>query len=169
MNEVTAYLGLGANLGDRQDNLQAALRLLSVAQGVEIVRCSQVYETEPWGVADQPKFLNCVADAAVTLEPEALLVLCKEVESEVGRTAGPRWGPRYIDVDILLYGSQNIDLPDLEIPHPRLHMRAFALAPLAELDPEAWHPILERTVGDLAATVEGREGVKPMGEIELAL
>lgn len=169
MNEVTAYLGLGTNLGDRMGNLQAALRLLSVAQGVQIARCSEVYETEPWGVTDQPKFLNCVADTAVTLEPEALLVLCKEVELKVGRVPGPHWGPRLIDVDILLYGSQNIDLPDLEIPHPRLHLRAFALAPLAELDPEARHPVLKRTVGDLADTVEGIEGVKPMGEIDLAL
>ena len=169
MSKVLTYLSLGTNLGDRWANLRNALRMLSEAQGVQVRRCSQVYETEPWGVTEQPKFLNCVVEAAVSLGPEPLLVLCKEVEREIGRLPGPRWGPRLIDLDILLYGTQAIELPNLEIPHPRLHLRAFALVPLAELNPQVLHPVLRQSVEDLAHTVEGRNGVKAAGELELAL
>ena len=168
MTEVIAYLGLGTNLGDRCANLREALRLLAAGPGLRLLRCSQVYETEPWGVAEQPRFLNCVAEVASRLEPEALLVRCKEVEDRLGRQPGPRWGPRLIDVDILLYGSQVMDLPHLEIPHPRLHLRAFALAPLAELAPGAVHPVLGRNIGELADAAEGRDGVAALGQIEPA-
>ena len=167
--EVIAHLGLGTNLGDRWTNLREALRLLSSSPGLRLLRCSQAYETEPWGVTEQPRFLNCVAEVAATLEPEALLTRCQAVEQEVGRVPGPRWGPRLIDVDILLYGSQVVDLPDLEIPHPRLHLRAFALVPLAEVVPEAVHPALSRCIGELAQAVEGRDGVSVLGTIQLAL
>ncbi len=169
MSETTAYLGLGTNLGDRRANLREALRLLASEPGLRLLRCSQVYETEPWGVTDQPHFLNCVAEVAATLEPEALLTRCQAVEQEVGRVPGPRWGPRLIDVDILLYGEQTVDLPHLEIPHPRLHLRAFALVPLAELVPEAVHPALSRRIGELAQAIEGRGGVSVLGTIQLAL
>ena len=169
MSKVLAYLGLGTNLGDRWANLRNALRMLSEAQGVQVRRCSRVYETEPWGVTEQPKFLNCVVEAAVSLGPEPLLDRCKEVEREIGRLPGPRWGPRLIDLDILLYGTQVIELPNLEIPHPRLHLRAFALVPLAELNRQVLHPVLRQSAEDLAHTVEGRVGVKSVGEIELAL
>lgn len=169
MNEVTAYLGLGTNLGDRWANLRQALRLLAAGPGLRLLRCSQVYETEPWGLADQPRYLNCVADVATTLEPEPLLTRCKEVEDRLGRVPGPRWGPRLIDVDILLYGSQVVDLPHLQIPHPRLHLRAFALIPLAELARSDAHTTLGRSIGDLAQNVEGQDGVTPVGAISLAL
>lgn len=169
MNEVTAYLGLGTNLGSRWANLREALRLLASGTGLRLARCSQVYETEPWGLADQPRYLNCVAEVATTLEPEPLLTMCKEAEGRLGRVPGPRWGPRLIDVDILLYGAQLVELPHLEIPHPRLHLRAFALAPLAELAPSAVHPVLGRNIGELAQAVEGRDGVSVLGTIQLAL
>ena len=168
MNEVTAYLGLGTNLSDRWSNLREALRLLAAGSGLRLARCSQVYETEPWGVTEQPRFLNCVAEVSSTLAPEPLLAQCKEVEERLGRVPGPRWGPRLIDVDILLYGTQVVELPDLEIPHPRLHLRAFALVPLAELAPSAVHPVLGRNIGELAQAVEGRDSVTPAGDIQLA-
>lgn len=169
MNEVIAYLGLGTNLGDRQANLREALRLLTQGPGLRLLHCSQVYETEPWGVTEQPRFLNCVAEVEASLEPEPLLARCKEVEERLGRVPGPRWGPRLIDVDILLYGDEVVELPDLEIPHPRLHLRAFALVPLAELAPSAVHPVLGRNIGELAQAVEGRDGVSVLGAIQLAL
>ena len=150
MRETTAYLGLEGG-------------------GLRLLRCSQVYETEPWGVSDQPRFLNCVAEVAATLDPEALLARCKEVEERLGRLPGPRWGPRLIDVDILLYGMQVVELPHLEIPHPRLHLRAFALIPLVELASSVGHPTLGPSISELAQNAEGRDGVTPIGTIELAL
>lgn len=167
MSEVVAYLGLGTNLGDRRDNLRQALALLAAGPGLRLLRCSQVYETEPWGVAEQPHFLNCAAEVAVTLSPEGLLARCKEVEERLGREPGPRWGPRLMDVDILLYGDRTVALPHLEIPHPRLHLRAFALTPLAELAAGAVHPLLGRSIGELAREADGRDGVAPVGTIEL--
>ena len=169
MSEIIAYLGLGTNLGDRTTNLREALGLLASAPGLRLLRCSQVYETEPWGVAEQPRYLNCVAEVAATLNPEALLTRCKEVEERLGRLPGPRWGPRLIDLDILLYGTRVVDLPHLEIPHPRLHLRAFALIPLSELAPSAVHPALGQSVGQLSENAEGRDGVTPLGAIELSL
>ena len=168
MSEVVVYLGLGTNLGDRWANLREALRLLAPGPGLRLLRCSQVYETEPWGVTEQPRFLNCVAEVSVAMNPETLLTHCKEVENRLGRLPGPRWGPRLIDVDILLYGTQVVELPHLEIPHPRLHLRAFALTPLAELAPSAVHPALGRSISELAQQAEGRDGVTPLGAIELA-
>ena len=162
MSETVAYLGLGTNLEDREANLEKALALLSAESGLRLLRCSRIYETEPWGVADQPAFLNSVAEVATWLAPERLLDVCKDVENRMGRRPGIRWGPRLIDVDILLYGNLVVQLPHLEIPHPRLHLRAFALVPLAELAATAVHPVLGKTIGNLAGTVEGRQGVIPL-------
>ena len=168
-----AYLGLGTNLGDRRANLRNALQLLSAAPGIRLQRTSQIYETEPWGVTDQPPFLNCAAEIAVTLDPETLLSQCQTVERQVGRVPGPRWGPRLIDVDLLLYGARAVTLPHLEIPHPRLHLRAFALIPLAELAPDSRHPAPEvwggRSVGQLAQLADGQEGVVAVGRPDLAV
>lgn len=161
--EVIAYLGLGTNLGDRRGNLQFGLRWLAAGSGVRLRAVSQVYETEPWGVVGQPRFLNCVAEFGVSLGPEALLGRCQGAERAAGRRPGPRWGPRVLDVDLLLYGGRAVALPHLEVPHPRLHLRAFALAPLAELAPEVRHPVAGgwggRSIGELAQAVSGREGV----------
>ena len=126
-----AYVGLGANLGDREASIRRAAELIGAT------RLSPVIETEPWGYEDQPRFLNAVAEIETDLAPRALLDRLLEVERELGRErTGPRYGPRTIDLDLLLYGDERVDEPGLQVPHPRLHERAFALAPLAALVPE---------------------------------
>jgi 2-amino-4-hydroxy-6-hydroxymethyldihydropteridine diphosphokinase len=126
------YLGLGSNLGPRARNLSAARRRLR-QKGVRILRQSSVIETEPWGVTDQPRFLNQVIEGEWLGSPRALLNASKEVEREGGRTRTRRWGPRTIDVDILLFGDQNVEQRDLTIPHPRIGERPFVQASLSEL------------------------------------
>ena len=126
------YLGLGSNLGSRSRNLSAARRRLR-EKGVRIVRQSRVMETEPWGVADQPRFLNQVVEAEWAGTPRALLRAAKSVEKEGGRRRTSRWGPRVIDVDILLFGDERVQEPDLLIPHPRIEERDFVVESLAEL------------------------------------
>jgi 2-amino-4-hydroxy-6-hydroxymethyldihydropteridine diphosphokinase len=131
-----AYVGLGANLGDRDATLRRALELLAAEPGVELVAVSAVRETDPVGYADQPPFLNAVAAVETELPPRALLERLLAIERALGRTrTGPRFGPRRIDLDLLLHGDAVVDEPGLTLPHPRLHERRFALEPLAELDP----------------------------------
>jgi 2-amino-4-hydroxy-6-hydroxymethyldihydropteridine diphosphokinase len=126
-----AFVGLGANLGDREAAIRQAAELLGA------VRLSSIRETEPWGYEEQPRFLNAVAELETQLGPRVLLDRLVEVERGLGRTRdGPRWGPRTIDLDLLVYGDEVIDEPGLTVPHPRLHERSFVLEPLAELDPE---------------------------------
>jgi 2-amino-4-hydroxy-6-hydroxymethyldihydropteridine diphosphokinase len=129
---TTVYLGLGSNLGSRARNLSAARRRLREKK-VRIVRQSRVMETEPWGVSDQPRFLNQVVEAEWPGTPRGLLRVAKIVEREGGRRPARRWGPRVIDVDILLFGDQRVREPDLVIPHPRIDEREFVLESLAEL------------------------------------
>jgi 2-amino-4-hydroxy-6-hydroxymethyldihydropteridine diphosphokinase len=126
------YLGLGSNLGPRARNLSAARRRLR-QKGVRILRQSRVKETAPWGVTDQPRYLNQVVEAEWNGTPHALLRVAKAVEREGGRRPTRRWGPRVIDVDILLFGDQSVRQRDLVIPHPRLDEREFVLGSLAEL------------------------------------
>ena len=135
------YLGLGSNLGDREAHLWTALAGL-VAAGVVVRRCSPLYETAPVGVRDQPPFLNAVAEAETTLRPVELLRTAKTVERQVGRAAGPRWGPRVVDVDLLLYDDQQVNEADpwLMIPHPALWQRLFVLVPLNDLRPDLTAP-----------------------------
>lgn len=129
---MRAYVGVGANLGDREATIREAVRLL----GDDVVAVSQLRETEPWGYADQPAFLNGAILLETDLEPRAVLDRLLAVERELGRTRdGPRYGPRTIDLDLLLYGDRVLDEPGLTVPHPRLHERAFALEPLLDLDP----------------------------------
>ena len=131
-----AYVGLGANLGDREDALRSAVAALDAADGIEVVAVSTFRETEPVDYLDQPRFLNGAAAVDTTLAPRELLDALLAVERSLGRTRdGPRFGPRTIDLDLLLYGDESLDEPGLTVPHPRLHERAFALDPLAELDP----------------------------------
>jgi 2-amino-4-hydroxy-6-hydroxymethyldihydropteridine diphosphokinase len=126
------YLGLGSNLGTRSRNLSAARRRLR-EKGVRILRQSRVLETQPWGVVDQPRFLNQVVEADWIGTPWQLLQVAKQVEREGGRRPARRWGPRVIDVDILLFGDERVDQPGLVIPHPRIKERDFVLESLAEL------------------------------------
>ena len=129
---TTAYLGLGSNLGSRARNLSGARRRLR-QKGARILRQSRVIETEPWGVADQPRFLNQVIEVEWRGTPRQLLKAAKEVEAEGGRVPTRRWGPRVIDVDILLFGNERVDFRDLVIPHPRIGERKFVLESLDEL------------------------------------
>jgi len=138
--EHLVYLGLGSNLGDRDTLLRAALTRLE--QNVRVRRVSSVWDTAPLLVTDQPRFHNIVAEGLTTLDPFALLGVAKAIEEALGRAPGPRYGPRPIDIDILLYDDLALTTPTLTIPHARLSERAFALAPLAEIAPHAWHPTL---------------------------
>jgi 2-amino-4-hydroxy-6-hydroxymethyldihydropteridine diphosphokinase len=126
------YLGLGSNLGARSRNLSAARRRLR-EKGVAILRQSRVIETEPWGVADQPRFLNQVVEAEWSGTPKQLLRVAKVVERDGGRVVTGRWGPRVIDVDILLFGDVRVDSPSLVVPHPRMREREFVMRSLREL------------------------------------
>ena len=127
-----AYLALGSNLGDRLENLREAVRLLGETDGIDIVRSSRIYETEPIG-PPQPAYLNAVIEIETTRSPHELLEAGLAVEDELGRLRVERWGPRTIDVDVLTYDEQVVDEPDLQIPHPRMHERGFVLVPLGEL------------------------------------
>ena len=131
-----AYVGIGANLGPREETLRRAVDLLGRADGVEVVGVSELRETDPVGVVDQPPFLNGAVSVETTLSPRALLDLLLEVERSLGRVRGERWGPRVVDLDLLVYGIEVLDEPGLHVPHPRLHERRFALEPLAEMNPE---------------------------------
>lgn len=155
------YLGLGSNLGDRSANLQRALGLLDAQLKLRAV--SSLYETEPWGYQDQPRFLNCACAVTTLLPPRELLAAVKHVERSMGREPSFPDGPRLIDVDILLYGQSVLSEPDLEIPHPRLAERAFVLVPLSEIDPSLVHPVLKRTVGDLLEELGPGEDGLPKG------
>ena len=159
---MNGYLGFGANLGDRKKNLAQAVNALNSRPDLAVVRTSGIYETGPWGLTDQPKFLNMVAEIATSISPTELLERVKKLEKDMGREDGPRLGSRLIDIDILLLEDQVVDEPELIIPHASLHLRAFVLVPLAELAPDSVHPVLGVTIGDLAGQVDGLEGVKPL-------
>jgi len=154
---MIVYLGLGSNLGERQSNLNAALAALPPA--VRVLCSSSVYETEPWGYRDQPPFLNQVVEGDTGLAPLDLLAHLKQIEAALGRQPTFRYGPRLIDLDILLYGDQVVNLPGLTIPHPHLAERAFVLAPLAEIAPEVRHPQSGSTMRELASKI-AMTGVK---------
>ena len=141
-----AYVGLGANLGDREATIRRAVELLAGEDGIEVLAVSRLRETDPVGLEEQPRFLNGAAVLETTVGPRALLQTLLRVERELGRVRdGVRFGPRTIDLDLLLYGEEVVDEPGLTVPHPRLHERRFALEPLEELDPRlelpGWGPV----------------------------
>jgi 2-amino-4-hydroxy-6-hydroxymethyldihydropteridine diphosphokinase len=155
---VRAFVALGSNLGERLANLGDAVRRLSAADGMEIAGSSRVYETAPVG-PPQPDYLNAVVELRTTLLPRELLEACLRIEAEMGRVRDVRWGPRVIDLDLLTFDDQTIAEPDLTVPHPRLHHRAFVLIPLIELDPDPRLPG-GRRLADLRLQVDLR-AVRP--------
>jgi 2-amino-4-hydroxy-6-hydroxymethyldihydropteridine diphosphokinase len=155
-----AFLGLGSNVGNSREFLQGAIARLKDADGVNFLRASRVYRTEPMGVTEQPEFLNMVVEIEVAAQIAArdLLKLVKQIEKDVGRKHRERWGPREIDIDVLLLGDERVIEQDFEVPHPRMWERAFVVVPLAELAPGLATPTGE-TTGKLAERLSREQGV----------
>ncbi len=153
---VPVYLSLGSNLGNRQSNLDMALHLLS--ERMRMGKVSSIYDTEPLGNVNQPRFLNLACEVFTRLSPEGLLALTKGIERKMGRYS--RSGePRVIDIDIVLYGDNVLDTPDLAIPHPKMAERSFVLMPLAEIAPDLVHPVLKKTIKELNKAIKEKQGV----------
>ena len=148
MNHEIAYIAFGSNLGDRAAMIESGLQHLRAHPAIEVLRVSSIIETDPVGVTAQPRFLNCVVEIRTALSPRTLLDFCLDVEAVHGRhrLRDARWGPRTLDLDLLLHGSHVIDEPGLTIPHPRLHERAFVLSSLCELAPKLIHPVMGRRI-----------------------
>jgi 2-amino-4-hydroxy-6-hydroxymethyldihydropteridine diphosphokinase len=162
---VSAYLGLGSNLGDRESNLNMAIDFLS--ERIKIEKKSPVFDTAPVGETNQPRFLNMVIRVSTRLSPTTLLFMAKGIEAKLGRV--PIDTPRPIDIDILFFGDQVINTPpQLVVPHPRLAERAFVLVPLAEIAPDLVHPVNKKTVKQMLAEVTGKEGIIRFGELKPA-
>lgn len=154
----TAYISLGSNVGDREQQIAAALQGLA-ARNIQITKQSSIYSTEPVDVESQAWFLNCVVEVETELMPRQLLKALQEIENELGRKRMVRRGPRVIDLDILLYGSSVIRTAELDIPHPRLIRRRFMLVPLAEIAPALRHPLENKTIEEILAETEDRSVV----------
>jgi 2-amino-4-hydroxy-6-hydroxymethyldihydropteridine diphosphokinase len=159
MDEVV-YLSLGSNVGDRDRNLRAAIRALGVVGRVKAV--SSFYETEPVDFVDQAWFLNCAVALESVVSPERMMAELLRLEQKMGRERIQKKGPRTIDIDILMFGERIVDSPDLKIPHPAMQSRRFVLAPLAEIAPEAKHPVMKRTVRELLAELPERQVVRKL-------
>jgi len=155
------YMSLGSNVGDREKNLRAAIDELPHA-GVAVTRVSSFYETEPVDLREQPWFLNCVVEAETHFDAAMLLRALREIEKKMGSRKLVSKGPRLIDMDILLYGAETIDTPELQVPHPRMLLRRFVLVPLAEIAPSLQHPLWVKTASELAAGTTDRSDVRKL-------
>jgi 2-amino-4-hydroxy-6-hydroxymethyldihydropteridine diphosphokinase len=152
-----AFIGIGSNLGDRRKNCAEAVERLKELKGCEVIGCSRWYLTSPVGVEDQDWFVNGVACLGAEISARDLLGRLLSVEAAMGRVRTEKWGPRVIDLDLLLYGADIVNEPDLEIPHPLMDRRRFVLAPLAEVDPDVIHPVLAKTASQMLWELEGQE------------
>lgn len=155
-----SYLSIGSNLGDRLGTFQKSFQLFAENPHIELFACSSLYETDPVGYTDQDCFLNAVFKVKTDLKPEDLLQTCNHIEQELGRKREVRWGPRTLDLDILLYNHENIETEILSIPHPRLHERAFVIVPLMEVDPDIRLPKMNTSLSDLLEKIPDKEGVR---------
>jgi len=149
-------LALGSNLGDRLGNLRKAMRLLRLSD-VRITSTSDIFETEPCGKPDQPRFLNACAIIETEKEGEEILALLKDIEKQIGRQEREKWGPREIDIDIIFIDQKIIDSEMLQVPHPEMHKRDFVLKPLAQVVPDWIHPVLKRSVHELASEIPEKD------------
>ncbi|WP_209861196.1 2-amino-4-hydroxy-6-hydroxymethyldihydropteridine diphosphokinase [Chitinophaga sp. OAE865] len=147
----TAILLIGGNLGDRTGNLQKAVQLIAQTAG-EVVQTSALYQTAPWGAVDQPDYLNQGVEIRTPLDALTLLHTLLEIERKIGRIRQEKWGARVIDIDLIFFNDSIHSLPELKIPHPRMHLRQFVLVPLMEIIPDYMHPVLHKTVRELAAS-----------------
>jgi 2-amino-4-hydroxy-6-hydroxymethyldihydropteridine diphosphokinase len=145
---ATVYIGIGSNIGDRRANCLHAVKQMNDS-GIVVKKESSLYETGPWGMKEQPLFINMAVIAETELSPERTLAALKCIEKKMGRQEAVRWGPRCIDLDILFYNDSIITEKDICIPHPLLHQREFVLLPLCEIAPDKWHPVLKKTVRHL--------------------
>jgi len=156
----TAYLSLGSNLGNREEFLKDALKMLVSYPEIELSKASSIYETDPVGYTEQGNFLNMVVKVQTSFSAEQLLEVCLLTEKELGRIRKFRWGPRTVDLDILLFNNENIKSEKLIIPHPRMHERAFVLVPLLEIDPVVQLPTLKTPLNEILNGIPDKEGVR---------
>jgi len=154
------YLGLGSNLGDRRRNIEDAIKLMAQRKDIKVREVSSLYETEPVGYENQRWFINGVLKVETTLKPRELLEALKEIEEALNRKRDLRWGPRTVDLDILLYDDKKIEAQDFVIPHPEMHRRAFVLVPLAEIAPDLIHSVMGRSISELLADLPQTKVVK---------
>lgn len=157
---ATVYLGLGSNVGDREEYVEQAIFLLDKNPNVQLLKHSSNYETEPEGGGSQPPFINAAVSLKTKLSPHKLLELCQEIEATLGREREVEWGPRTIDIDILLYGNEIVSDDKLQIPHPLMHERLFVLKPLREIAAQVMHPVLEKSIEALYEARKAEMGEK---------
>ena len=151
MKACKVYLGLGSNVGDRLKFIESAIERIGDLEGVKLTKKASLYETEPWGVKDQGFFLNTAVEIETSLSPEDLHNEIKSIEQTLGRESREKWTQREIDIDLLFYGDRVIDEENLKVPHNRIEDRRFVLVPLAEMDPDLIHPVLNKSVKELLA------------------
>ncbi|WP_423408699.1 2-amino-4-hydroxy-6-hydroxymethyldihydropteridine diphosphokinase [Heyndrickxia sp. MSNUG] len=158
--ENQAYIALGSNMGDRYEYLKKAILLLEGHEEISVVNTSSIYETDPVGFTDQDQFLNMAVKVSTNLHPYELLDVCLKIEEKLGRKREIRWGPRTLDLDILLYNQENIETEKLTIPHPRMDERAFVILPLIEMNPTIMLPTMEKPLETCLQSIPDKEGVR---------